>query len=168
MRKIPRLNWKGTPRKLPLKLTIIGSRTLSLFPAWKTNPIRTISSLQIYPITQVRPQPSHTLLAPLELPLTNFPHEDPQGNIESIHRSSVRIPLEVDDDDEEMGEMVAPGSGCGMIDSDDEAEAIINESLGYANFYASKKYGGYRQHGPSMFDDDVEDADSSEDRKSVV
>lgn len=41
-----------------------------------------------------------------------------------------------------MGEMVGPSAGSsGMIDSDDEDEAIINESLGYPNLTERYKLG---------------------------
>lgn len=58
----------------------------------------------------------------------------------------MRVPLEVDDDDDEMGEMVAPDSSAGptMVDSDEEDEAFMNESLGYPNLFSVGKYKGYR------------------------
>lgn len=141
---------------------------------WQSNPF-VIAGLEDDSISHAFPSPDpshnksgassafpHTGFTHPESPSTNSSDEDTQENAESIRRSNVRIPLEVDDEDDEMGEMVAPGSSGGMIDSDEEDEAIINESLGYANFYSAKKYGGYRERERSMFDDDADDHDSSD------
>jgi SIT4-associating protein SAP185/190 len=93
-------------------------------------------------------------------------------------RRKVRIPLEVDDDgdeeeedddDDDMGEMVAPSSGPDMIDSDEETEAIMNETFGYSNFFGTSRYGGLgRSHmkntsGRSHFDDDADAQNDSSD-----
>jgi SIT4-associating protein SAP185/190 len=141
---------------------------------WQSNPF-VIAGLEDEPVSHDFPSPdlsqnkpgsssasSHTGFTPPGSPSTNSSDEGAPENPEAIRRSSVRIPLEVDDDDEEMGEMVAPGSGSGMMDSDEEDEAIINESLGYANFYNAKKFGGYRQRERSMYGDDADDHDSSD------
>ena len=74
-------------------------------------------------------------------------------------RRNDRAPLEADDDDDEMGEMVGPSVGSTMMDSDDDDEAIINESLGYPN-----RYQNFRRSriGPSAFGDDDEQNDSSD------
>ena len=97
---------------------------------------------------------------------TNSSDEGGEGPTESVRRT-VRVPLEVDDDDddEEMGEMVGPNfsTGSGAMDSDEEDEAIINESLGYSNLFSVGKYKGYHGSQPprSNFEDD-EQNDSSD------
>ncbi|KAJ5899672.1 SIT4 phosphatase-associated protein family [Penicillium taxi] len=96
--------------------------------------------------------------------LSNSFDEDGNGHAESMRRS-VRVPLEVEeDDDDEMGEMVGP-TAAGMIDSDEEDEAIINESLGYSNFPGPSRYSGFRrsQSEGSHFDDDQNDSSDGED-----
>lgn len=94
-----------------------------------------------------------------------------EGTPEAVRRT-VRIPLEVDDDendDDDMGEMVTPTAGPDMMDSDDEDEAIINESMGYETFYGSSRYGGLgRSHikdgnGRSHFDKDIDGQNDSSD-----
>ncbi|KAJ5983747.1 hypothetical protein N7481_005846 [Penicillium waksmanii] len=95
----------------------------------------------------------------------NSSDEDGDGHSESVRRR-VRVPLEVEeDDDDEMGEMVAP-TATGMIDSDDEDEAIINESLGYSNHPSQARYDGFRRSrvvSGSHFDDDQNDSSDGED-----
>lgn len=79
---------------------------------------------------------------------------DEVGRHGSVRRPE-RVPLEAyDEDDDEMGEMVGPSVGSGMMDSDDEDEAIINESLGYPNLGADR-YKNLRrsQAGESPFGD---------------
>ena len=96
-----------------------------------------------------------TEFSPPESPSTNSSDEEGDGYAESVRRR-VRVPLEVEeDDDDEMGEMVGP-SASGMIDSDDEDEAIINESLGYSNLPPPSRYNGFRHSRTvsSHFDDD--------------
>jgi SIT4-associating protein SAP185/190 len=77
-------------------------------------------------------------------PSTGSSDDADEGTPEAVRRK-VRIPLEVDDDDEgeedDMGEMVGPSSGHDMIDSDDETEAIMNESFGYSNLFGTSRYG---------------------------
>lgn len=87
---------------------------------------------------------------------TNSSDDEQQQHTEGKQRGN-RAPFEVggdnidDDDDDEMGEMVGPSVGSSMMaaDSDDEDEAIINESLGYPSLganrfkeYAGSPYGG--------------------------
>ncbi|KAJ5089642.1 SIT4 phosphatase-associated protein family [Penicillium argentinense] len=93
----------------------------------------------------------------------NSSDEDGHGHSESVRRRD-RVPLEVDEDDDEMGEMVAP-SATGMIDSDDEDEAIINESLGYSNHPGQNRYTGFRRPRAvsSHFDDEQNDSSDGED-----
>lgn len=89
---------------------------------------------------------------------------DEQANAESVRRQ-VRVPLEVEDeDDDEMGEMVGP-SGIGMMDSDDEDEAIINESLGYSNLSGPGRYNGFRRSRAvsSHYEDEQNDSSDGED-----
>lgn len=101
-------------------------------------------------------------------PSTNSSDEVVDGSTEAVRRK-VRIPLEVDDDDDEMGEMVAPSSGADLMDSDEEEEAIINESLGYASFFGPSRYGGFSrsyskdERGRSIFDDDGDEHNDSSD-----
>lgn len=85
--------------------------------------------------------------------LSSGSDDDEEGRHESMRRAE-RIPLEAEDDDDEMGEMVGPSVGSGMMDSDDEDEAIINESLGYPNLGADR-YKNLRkaQAGDSPFGD---------------
>lgn len=95
---------------------------------------------------------------------TNSSDDDGDGRAEAIRRR-VRVPLEVEgDEDDEMGEMVGP-SASGMIDSDDEDEAIINESLGYSNLPGQTRYSGFRRPraASSHFDDEQNDSSDGED-----
>lgn len=90
---------------------------------------------------------------------------DEEGDRAEGVRRRVRVPLEVEEDDgDEMGEMVGP-SASGMVDSDDEDEAIINESLGYSNLPGQTRYSGYRRPRAvsSHFDDDQDDSSDGED-----
>lgn len=106
----------------------------------------------------------HTGFTPPGSPSTNS-SDEAAGEPKETVRRKVRVPLEVedDDDDDEMGELVGPSSGSGLLDSDEEEEAIINESLGYANFFGGNRYGGFRRsygrNGQSSFDDDDDDDD---------
>lgn len=95
--------------------------------------------------------------------LSNSSDEDGDGRSEAVRRN-VRVPLEVEDEDDEMGEMVGP-SATGMIDSDDEDEAIINESLGYSNLPGQTRYSGFRRPRAvsSHFDDNQDDSSDGED-----
>ncbi|KAJ5759155.1 hypothetical protein N7520_006311 [Penicillium odoratum] len=95
--------------------------------------------------------------------LSNSSDEDGDGHAEAMRRR-VRVPLEVDEDDDEMGEMVGP-SATGMIDSDDEDDAIINESLGYSNLPHPSRYTGFRRPRSvsSHFDDEQNDSSDGED-----
>ncbi|KAJ5449117.1 SIT4 phosphatase-associated protein family [Penicillium cf. griseofulvum] len=95
---------------------------------------------------------------------TNSSEDEGDGHAESVRRQ-VRVPLEVeDDDDDEMGEMVGP-SGIGMMDSDDEDEAIINESLGYSNLSGPGRYNNFRRTRAvsSHYDDEQNDSSDGED-----
>jgi SIT4-associating protein SAP185/190 len=109
----------------------------------------------------------HTGFTPPGSPSTTSSEDAPDDATEAVRRK-VRVPLEVDDDDDEMGEMVGPGTRSDMIDSDEEEEAIINESLGYSSFFGPGRYGGFGRSyakdasGHSMFDDDADDNDSSD------
>jgi SIT4-associating protein SAP185/190 len=107
----------------------------------------------------------HTGFTPPGSPSTNS-SDEAVGEPKETVRRKVRVPLEVDDDDE-MGEMVGPSSGEVLMDSDEEEEAIINESLGYSNFFGANRYGEFRRsygrNGQSSFDDDDEDDDDSSD-----
>ncbi|KAL1965035.1 hypothetical protein VTN77DRAFT_6095 [Rasamsonia byssochlamydoides] len=100
-------------------------------------------------------------------PSTNSSDEAVDETTEAVRRK-VRIPLEVDDDDDEMGEMVGPSSGTDLMDSDEEEEAIINESLGYSSFFGPSRYGGFGrsyskdESGRSLFEDDADEHDSSD------
>lgn len=84
------------------------------------------------------------------------------GQGESLRRR-VRVPLEVEEDDE-MGEMVAP-SAAGIIDSDEEEDAIINESLGYSNLTGPNRYSNLRRSRDlgKSFDDEQNDSSDGED-----
>ena len=92
----------------------------------------------------------------------NSSDEGGESPAQSVRRT-VRVPLEVDDDDDddEMGEMVSPGvSGDqAIMDSDEEDEAFMNESLGYPNLFSMGKYKGYRG---SNYEEDAEQNDSSD------
>lgn len=88
---------------------------------------------------------------------------------ESVRRNE-RVPLEVDEGgDDDMGEMVGPSvGGSGMMDSDDEDEAIINESLGYPNLGADKYKNLEKPRvGGSPYGDD-EQNDSSDGEEGLV
>ena len=94
---------------------------------------------------------------------SNSSDDDGDSHAEAMRRH-VRVPLEVEDDDDEMGEMVGPNAS-GMLDSDEEDEAIINESLGYSNLPAPSRYTGFRRSRAvsSDFDDDQNDSSDGED-----
>jgi SIT4-associating protein SAP185/190 len=90
---------------------------------------------------------------------------DEEGDRAEGVRRRIRVPLEVEEDeDDEMGEMVGP-SGSGMVVSDDEDEAIINESLGYSNLPGQTRYSGFRRPRAvsSHFDEDQDDSSDGED-----
>lgn len=85
-------------------------------------------------------------------------------------RRNDRAPLEVEDDDDEMGEMVGPSVGASMMtDSDEEDEAIINESLGYPNLGANR-YKDFRQSriGTSPFGSDEQNDSSDGEDEGLV
>ncbi|GAB1192272.1 hypothetical protein APSETT444_001461 [Aspergillus pseudonomiae] len=96
---------------------------------------------------------------------TNSSEDDVEGRSEGLRRKE-RIPLEVDDDDDDdMGEMVGPSGGADMMDSDEEDEAIMNESLGYPDL-GPGRYKSFRRSrfGVSPFgDDDQNDSSDGED-----
>lgn len=91
---------------------------------------------------------------------TNSSDEEGEGRVNM--RRKERAPLEVDDDEDDMGEMVGPSLGPEMLNSDEEDEAIMNESLGYPDL-GPGRYRSFRrsQFGPSPFGDD-DDNDSSD------
>lgn len=72
-----------------------------------------------------------------------------------------------DDDDDEMGEMVSPAGGpTPLMDSDEEDEAFMNESLGYPNLFSVGKYKGYRGGGGSSSYDDVDDDNDAQEQQN--
>lgn len=93
--------------------------------------------------------------------LSNSSEEDGEARTESVRRK-IRMPLEVDEDDDEMGEMVGPSVGSGMMDSDDEDEAIINESMGYPNIGADRYKNLPTHRSPFDDDNDEQNNDSSD------
>ncbi|KAJ6106836.1 SIT4 phosphatase-associated protein family [Penicillium capsulatum] len=94
--------------------------------------------------------------------LSNSSDED--GDHAGTTRRRPRMPLEVEEDDDEMGEMVGP-SATGAFDSDEEDEAIINESLGYSNLPAPSRYSGFRRSRAvsGNFEDEQNDSSDGED-----
>jgi SIT4-associating protein SAP185/190 len=119
-------------------------------------------------ISRDSPTFPRTGFTPPGSPSTNSSDEAVDESTEAVRRK-VRVPLEVDDDDDEMGEMVGPSGGNDLMDSDEEEEAIINESLGYASFFGASRYGGYsrsyskERSGRSLFDDDADEHHDSSD-----
>ncbi|KAF7592865.1 hypothetical protein BBP40_012344 [Aspergillus hancockii] len=95
---------------------------------------------------------------------TNSSDDDGEGRSEGLRRKE-RIPLEVDDDDDDMGEMVGPSAGSDMMDSDEEDEAIMNESLGYPDLGPGRYKSFQRSRfGVSPFgDEDQNDSSDGED-----
>ncbi|KAL4798724.1 SIT4 phosphatase-associated protein-domain-containing protein [Aspergillus venezuelensis] len=83
-------------------------------------------------------------------------------------RRKERVPLEVDDDDDDMGEMVGPSMDSHMLDSDDEEDAILNESLGYPEL-GPGQYKSFHtsRMGQSPFGDDQADSSGEEDEGLV-
>ncbi|KAJ5482759.1 hypothetical protein N7539_006205 [Penicillium diatomitis] len=102
-----------------------------------------------------------TVFSPPDSFSPNSSEEEGDGRGEGVRRR-VRVPLEVEDDDEEMGEMIGPNAG-GM-DSDEEDEAIINESLGYSNLPGQMRYSGFFQSpgSGSHYDDDQDSSDGED------
>ena len=95
---------------------------------------------------------------------TNSSDEDGEGRPEGARRKD-RVPLEVDEEeDDDMGEMVGPSLDSGMMDSDEEDEAIMNESLGYPDI-GSGRYRSFRRSriGMSPFGEDEDDSSDGED-----
>ncbi|KAL5362500.1 SIT4 phosphatase-associated protein-domain-containing protein [Aspergillus floccosus] len=94
---------------------------------------------------------------------SNSSDEGGDGRMEGQRRTE-RVPLEIDDEDD-MGEMVGPSLGSGMMDSDDEDEAIMNESLGYPDLGPGryKSFGQSRIGGSPFGDDDQNDSSDGED-----
>ncbi|GAQ37998.1 sit4-associated protein [Aspergillus niger] len=99
---------------------------------------------------------------------TNSSDEEGDGRPEGMRRKE-RVPLEVDEEEDDMGEMVGPSLGSGMMDSDEEDEAIMNESLGYPDI-ASGRYRnfGRSRMGASPFGDDEDDSSDGEDDDGLV
>ncbi|PYH45271.1 uncharacterized protein BP01DRAFT_47539 [Aspergillus saccharolyticus JOP 1030-1] len=92
---------------------------------------------------------------------TGSSDDDGEGRTEGMRRKE-RVPLEVEDDDDDMGEMVGPSADPRMMDSDEEDEAIMNESLGYPDLGPGRYMGFSRSRmGASPFGDDEEN-DSSD------
>ncbi|KKK19611.1 extragenic suppressor of kinetochore protein [Aspergillus rambellii] len=87
---------------------------------------------------------------------------DDGDDMMGTRRRKERVPLEVDDDEDDMGEMVGPSFGSDMMDSDEEDEAVLNESLGYPEL-GSGQYKSFRgsRMGHSPFGND-EQSDSSD------
>lgn len=112
----------------------------------------------------------HTGFTPPGSPSTGS-SDEAAGEANETVRRKVRVPLEVDDedddddDDDEYGEF---RSGKAR-DSDEEEEAIINESLGYSSFFGPSRYGSYNRPygGRDGFDDD-EGNDSSDGEDGLV
>lgn len=123
----------------------------SAFPSsdFPSNPNQTFSPT--FPDSEFSPSDSFD---------TNSSDEDGDGQAESMRRRG-RVPLEVDEDDDEMGEMVGPNAS-GTFDSDEEDEAIINESLGYSNFPAPNRYTGFRRSRAVSGNYEEEQNDSSD------
>ncbi|RHZ72222.1 hypothetical protein CDV55_108477 [Aspergillus turcosus] len=98
---------------------------------------------------------------------TNSSDDDGEGRVDM--RRKERVPLEVDDDEDDMGEMVGPSLGSEMLDSDEEDEAIMNESLGYPDL-GPGRYRSFRrsQFGPSPFGDDDDDDSSDGEDEGLV
>lgn len=121
------------------------------FPSsdFPSNPNRTFSPT--FPDSEFSPSNS----------LSNSSDDD--GDPADTMRRRVRVPLEVEEDDE-MGEMVGPNA-TGTFDSDEEDEAIINESLGYSNFPAPSRYSGFRRSRAvsGNFEDEQNDSSDGED-----
>lgn len=94
---------------------------------------------------------------------TNSSDDDGEGRPRGARRKE-RVPLEVDDDDDDMGEMVGPSLGSDIMDSDEEDEAIINESLGYPNL-GPGRYKNFRRSriGESPFGNEQDDSSDGED-----
>lgn len=72
-----------------------------------------------------------------------------------------------------MGEMVGPSMGSEVMDSDEEEEAIINESLGYSSFFGPGRYGGLgrsysKDSSHSFLDDEAEDSSDGEEEEGLV
>ncbi|KAL2813185.1 hypothetical protein BDW59DRAFT_176827 [Aspergillus cavernicola] len=89
---------------------------------------------------------------------------DDGDDFSGTRRRKERVPLEVDDDEEDMGEMVGPSIESHMLDSDEEEEAILNESLGYPEL-GPGQYKSFRSSrmGHSPFGDDQNDSSEGED-----
>ncbi|PYI34718.1 hypothetical protein BP00DRAFT_42967 [Aspergillus indologenus CBS 114.80] len=92
---------------------------------------------------------------------TGSSDDDGEGRTEGMRRKE-RVPLEVEDDDDDMGEMVGPSADPRMMDSDEEDEAIMNESLGYPDLGPGRYMDFARSRmGASPFGED-NDNDSSD------
>lgn len=85
---------------------------------------------------------------------------DEQQQQQNQQRGNQAAGGEDDDDDDEMGEMVGPSVGTSMMaaDSDDEDEAIINESLGYPSLGANR----FKEYAGSPYGEDDGQNDSSD------
>lgn len=92
---------------------------------------------------------------------------DDEHDLMGVGRRQERVPLEVDDDDD-MGEMVGPSIESHMLDSDEEEEAILNESLGYPEL-GPGQYKSFRSSriGHSPFGDEQDDSSEEEDEGLV-
>ncbi|KAL5340477.1 SIT4 phosphatase-associated protein-domain-containing protein [Aspergillus crustosus] len=92
---------------------------------------------------------------------------DEDNDFGGSRQRKARVPLEVDDDDDDMGEMVGPSMDSHMMDSDEE-EAILSESLGYPEL-GEGHYKNFRTSrlGHSPFGDDQNDSSEEEDEGLV-
>ncbi|OAX84567.1 hypothetical protein ACJ72_01066 [Emergomyces africanus] len=75
---------------------------------------------------------------------SNSSDEGDEMSTEAVQRK-VRLPLEVDDDDDadEMGDIVGAPANTELVSaySDEEDETLVGEPLGYSNFFESTRYG---------------------------
>ncbi|EEH20909.1 hypothetical protein PABG_03140 [Paracoccidioides brasiliensis Pb03] len=72
---------------------------------------------------------------------SNSSDDGDELSTEAVQRK-VRLPLEVDDDEDEMGDIVSPNTEIVSTYSDEEDETIVGEPLGYSSFFESAHYGG--------------------------
>lgn len=86
--------------------------------------------------------PRHSFLSEFQPPSAySSSSSDNDETIEAVQRN-YRLPLEVYDDDEELGDMVAPPPAgfSSYSDDDEDEETLIRETIGYSDFFGPGRY----------------------------
>nr|KMM64977.1 extragenic suppressor of kinetochore protein 1 [Coccidioides posadasii RMSCC 3488] len=84
--------------------------------------------------------PRHSFFSSFQPPSAySSSSSDDDESIEAVQRN-YRLPLEVYDDDDEVGDMVEPPTGFSSYSDDDDEETLIRETIGYSDFFGRERY----------------------------